>query len=309
MGKFKISTVIMGSLLLWTSSLAAEVLRVSSSDSAPVVDGKLDALWANAEELVIPLNPIPKAVVEANKAKATGKYAKKWQTDKPASVNELRLKAVRFGDRIFFSATWRDANGDDQHKPWKWQGDKKTGEYMAGKEREDRIALVFPISGTFSPNKLSGEPMSVDVWHWKAARTNAIGLAHDKSHVTSRDKPAGKAAAHFTADGEPIYVSRPGDGPSPYASNNIDPFTYQGDQIAKYLPKRPDHADALDVAAKGQWSNGAWIVEFARKLDTGHGETDTVFVPGSDTRLAVAVFDHSGDHYHVVSDEVSVTVE
>ncbi len=309
MNMHQIPTVMLSAILSCTGTATAETLQVTTVATAPAVDGKLEALWDAVPELAIPLYTVPAAVVTTNRSQATGKYASKWQTDQPASVNELRLKAVRFEDRVYFSAQWRDSSQDDQHKPWRWQGDKKSGEYMTGKEREDRIALMFPISGTFSPNKLSGDTMSVDVWHWKAARTNPIGLAHDKRHLVSKDKPTGKAAAHLTAGGETVYLSRPGDGPSPYTTKNIDPFVYQGDALPKYLPKRPDHADAVDVAAKGKWSDGEWVVEFERKLDTGHGDTDTVFVPGTDTRLAVAVFDHVGDHYHVVSDAVNVSIE
>ncbi len=168
---------------------------------------------------------------------------------------------------------------------------------------------MFPISGNFNTNKLSGAEMVADVWQWKAARTKGINLLHDKSHVTSLVKPAGKSAVHYTSDGKAIYVSRPGDGPSPYKSNKIDPFTYNGDQIPKYIPTRPDSGDATDVIANGVWSNSSWTVEIGRKLDTGNAATDTRFDPMTETSMAMAVFNHSGDHFHAVSDTVKLVFD
>ena len=309
MCKLKQAGIVLGLCGLAASAYSDNTLHVATVDTGPNVDGAIESGWDNAQELIVPLRPIPKIIVETNKKNAQGKYAKKWTETKKNAVTQVSIKAVKAGDEVFFLTTWQDSSEDAQHKPWKWQGDQKSGEYVAGKEREDRIALMFPISGAFSPNKLSGKPMSTDVWHWKAARTNGIGIAHDKSHIVSLETPKGKSASHYTADGQKVYVSRPGDGPSPYSSNNIDPFVFQGEQVPKYLPKRPDDANAADVAAKGQWQDGQWTVEFSRKLDTGHHDSDTVFKVSADTQLAVAVFDHAGDHHHVVSDTVTVVFD
>jgi len=41
----------------------------------------------------------------------------------------------------------------------------KDGSYIKGPEREDRLAMSFPISGEFSNNKRSHVDMIHDVWH------------------------------------------------------------------------------------------------------------------------------------------------
>ncbi|MCU7918606.1 MAG: hypothetical protein KZQ95_09640 [Candidatus Thiodiazotropha sp. (ex Epidulcina cf. delphinae)] len=307
--KNQLLSVILGFIVPFTAALAGETLYVAKTASAPTVDGVPESVWEGAQEIVIPLTKIPQGVIDANIQQQKGKYAKKWKKTNYTQITELRLKAVYDGERIFFLAHWKDDSKDDQHKPWKWEGDQASGEYLSGKEREDRLSLMFPISGAFDPNKLSGNEMVADVWQWKAARTNSVGLIHDKSHVISKAKPTGKSAAHYTSAGEIIYVARPGDGPSPYKSNKIDPFTYQGDLLPKYIPTRPDDNDATDVSAKGVWADNGWTLEIGRNLDTGHKASDTRFDPSKGSSMAAAVFNHVGDHFHAVSDVIQVVFD
>jgi hypothetical protein len=220
----------------------------------------------------------------------------------------VELRALYTDGEIYILARWKDDSKDDQHKPWHWEGDKKDGEYKAGPEREDRIAMSFPISGTFvSYMLLSGDAVR-DVWHWKAGRTNPAGMAHDKSHIISTSRPTGTSAQHYDAEGKEVFISRPGDGGvSPYKSAKVDPFTYEGDIVAKYISYKPDNADATDISAKGVWKDGYWTVELARKLDTGHHDTDAVFDPAKGSKMALAIFNSVGDHFHASSGTITVT--
>jgi len=47
-------------------------------------------------------------------------------------------------------------------------------------------------------------------------------------------------------------------------------------------------------------------VEAGRQLNTGHGTTDTVFDPGAETKMAIAVFNNVGDHFHAVSQTIKL---
>lgn len=211
---------------------------------------------------------------------------------------------------IYFLARWKDSTKDGQHKPWKWEGDKETGEYKAGKEREDRLSFMFPIKGEFHPNMLNDAERTVDVWQWKAARTNPAGIIHDKSHIYSKSPLKGTFSKHYTAAGTEVFVSRPGDGGvSPYKSNKVDPFVFQGEVVPRYIPFVPEAADASDVQAKGAWKAGVWTVESGRKLNTGHGATDTVFEAGVESKVAIAVFNSVGDHFHAVSQTIKLVYE
>jgi hypothetical protein len=209
---------------------------------------------------------------------------------------------------IYFQAKWADTSMDDQQSPFKWKGTKEDGEYLGGKEREDRFAMQFPISGEFDSNMLAEVDAVIDMWQWKAARTNAAGIIHDKHQIRSTEPLTGKFSTHYSANGKEVYLSRRDDGGvSPYKSNIIDPFIYQGDIVAQYIPFVPDVADAADVQAKGVWKDGIWTLEIARKLDTGHHDTDSVFVPGKPTQTAIAVFNQAGDHFHAMSNEIDIT--
>lgn len=301
----------LSALLLWfvaSPAMALEVVHVKKVSSAPTIDGMADAVWSSVPTTTVLVRPVPEDLVAINMEKQTGKYAKNWTKSTHTAVSEVEIRAVHTDNEIFFLARWRDDTRDDQHKPWKWEGSKESGEYRTGPEREDRISFRFPIRGPFTANMLSDVESVVDVWQWKAARTNPIGIIHDKSHTYSRIEPKGQFSTHYTVGGSPIYVSRPGDGNvSPYETNKVDPFTHQGDVVANYIPVTPDHPDALDVRAKGIWKDGYWTVEIGRKLDTGHADTDTVFDPLSETAMAVAVFDHVGDHLHAVSQVIQVS--
>ena len=285
----KILPVFVVSCLLVSPALAAS-LQVVKATSVPAIDGIDEAAWAAAPELSVPVAPIPGNMAAMNKQMQKGKYAKNWTKSKSNATSTVKLKALYTDDMIYLQARWADDSKDDQHKPFKWEGSKEDGEYLAGKEREDRLAFQFPIKGEFSSNMLAEVESVVDVWQWKAARTNAAGLMHDKTHIRSMQPLTGKFSTHYSAAGKEIYVARPGDGgASPYKSNKVDPFEYQGDVVAKYLPVVPDVADAADVKAKGAWKDGVWTLEIARKLDTGNHASDSVFVRAPDANIACRV--------------------
>ncbi len=286
----------------------AETLQVVKATAIPTIDGVDEAAWSSAPELSVSVSQIPGKIAQVNMEKQTGKYAKNWPKSKPNATGEVKLKGLYTADMIYFQAKWADSSMDDQHKPFKWGGAKQDGEYLDGKEREDRFAMQFPISGEFDSNMLAEVDSVIDMWQWKAARTNAAGIIHDKHHVRSQTPLAGKFSTHYSAGGKEIYIVRKNDGDvSPYKSNKIDPFIYQGDVVAQYIPFVPDVADAADVLAKGSWKDGVWTVEIARKLDTGHHDSDTIFDPAKSTQTAVAVFDSAGDHFHAVSNEINIT--
>ncbi len=308
--KFKVAVVTIALYGFVAAASAQEAVKAKKVSQAPEVDGVAEAVWDSAPENVIKVSKIPEKIISTNKEKQKGKYAKNWAKSKYTTVPEVKLKVVYTDDSIYFLATWMDDSKDDQHKPWKWEGDKETGEYIAGKEREDRLSFMFPIKGDFAANMLSDGERTVDVWQWKAARTNSAGIIHDKSHNYSKTAPKGKFSTHYTASGNETYIARVSDGgKSPYKSNKIDPFEYQGDFVLQYNPYVPDAPDAADVKAKGVWENGSWTVETGRKLNTGHEETDSVFDPAKGTEMSIAVFNNVGDHFHAVSQVLKIVFD
>ncbi len=298
------STLILG---LGTSGFA-DTLYAKKVSSPPVLDGSAESIWDGAKPLDVAVKPISSALITVNKEKQKGKYSKNWTKDKHTQIQKVTLKAIYTDTDIFFLATWHDKTKDNHHKPWKWN--KENEEYEAGKEREDRLSFRFPISGDFQSNMLAAVDSVVDVWQWKAARTNNGEYIHDKHHIYSPNELKGKFSTHYSLEGKEVYLVRVTDGgKSPYESNDIDPFTHQGDLVPKYVPKKPENQDGLDVKAKGAWNNDMWTVEIGRKLDTGHAATDAVFVPEAGVKMDMAVFDRVGDHFHATSQTIDIVFD
>ncbi len=304
-----IPVIAVSTLLISFASVSfAQTLHVKKVAAPPVIDGSADAIWQDATPISVSVSPVDMELIKINKEKQKGKYAKNWAKDKHTKISQVQVRAVYTDVEIFFLATWQDETKDDQHKPWKWN--KEAKEYETGIEREDRLSFRFPISGEFQPTMLAPVDADVDVWQWKAARTNPGEYIHDKHHLYSPNELKGKFSTHYSPEGKEVYMARVTDGgKSPYSSNDIDPFNHQGDLVPLYIPRTPEDPDGKDVKAKGVWKDNSWTVEIGRKLDTGHKETDAVFNPATGTKMDMAVFDHVGDHFHATSDTITVVFE
>lgn len=252
-------------------------IKIHKLSKAPVLDGS-DAEWGKIEAVKIPLSHInPKMKVR---------------------VDSVMLRGAVSGDRIYFIAQWKDeAANDKTHKPFVWdEGKKKYGQDK--KALEDRFAMQFEISGDYTTNWLSGNSFVADMWHWKAFRSNTIGLAHDKKTVISTKKIR-KSFRGNTADGKKVYISRPGDaGDKLYKTmryrekeNNVMP---------KYKLNPGAKGSVADVKANGVWKNGMWTLELSRKLNTGNDD-DVEFILGKTLKGGIAVFNNSGNRDHFYS--------
>ncbi|MGB5742136.1 MAG: ethylbenzene dehydrogenase-related protein, partial [Sedimenticolaceae bacterium] len=204
-------------------------------------------------------------------------------------------------DRVFLFVEWDDDSEDTVHKPWVWNGE--LNKYVKGPQREDRLAVQFSTDENYSTDWRSGEEFTADTWHWKASRSNPLGLAHDKSLVVSRSKLL-RAYKLSIADGGNLYISRPSDtGDKIYKTKRYRRF----DQplMPKYLLTESPRGSVADVAARGVWSQGKWRLELSRKLSTGNA--DDVALPQRPGSVAggIAVFDHSENDDHAISDTLA----
>ncbi len=200
--------------------------------------------------------------------------------------------------------SWPDSTKDAQHKPYVWN--KDSGFYETGKQREDRFAVSLMMAGDYDVNPTSGKEFKADIWHWKAARTNPVGLAHDKYWVISRKLPAKEGSGITTQavrTGGKIGMYRRSDKGSKIYGSVKKPKKYLGDVVAKYRPRKDARGSIADVKAKGVWKKGRWTLEISRLLDTGNPD-DRAIRPGSRVRGAIAVFDHRGDNHHSNSEEL-----
>lgn len=269
---------------------APAILRAVRSSLAPKLDGNADdAAWARA----------PVLVVKVSKGKGDKRV-----------VQDVRLRAIHDGASIYLLAIWQDSTADESHHSWTW--DVKAGQWVKGEDLEDRFAIEFPMGDSFHACMLSGVPYRSDVWHWKAARTNPAGYAHDKHHIISLDRTSDKAAEYKIGKDKWVYVDRRADaGVSPFRAvpapaAPIAPQNPAGPAPA-YGPRDPTGSQA-DIRARGRHARGRWTLELERALDTRH-EDDTKFEVGGTYRAAIAVFDHESDEDHRTSKLILLKIE
>ena len=260
--------LIVGCLI--SNPVTAQTINIAPLPEKPEVDGR-DTDWQTVNGEVVPV---------------TG----------PLAVSSVLVKAGIHDDHIYFLFRWPDTQADTKHKPFIWDAEKKR--YIKGPQREDRFAVQFAMAGEYDVNWLSGNSFRADMWHWKAARSNPLGLAHDKMTIIGTD-PVRKAYKAKTDDGHTRYIQRPSDaGGKLYTTTRYR--QYESDIMPKYLLNRSVTGSVADVKAKGVWHDGFWTLELQRKLNTGHAD-DVVFVSGKTIAGGITVFDRSGDDQHNIS--------
>lgn len=264
---------------------------VVAKKGAPTIDGKDgDAAWGQASEVNLPL-PVQKG----------------------GGPTKAIVKAAYDDDNVYFSVKWQDPTGTESihknmltynaaDKTWKKSGN------------EDRVYFLFNINATDFDAGCAvychvGNPdwdvthdsrmgtnnpgETIDVWHWKAARTSPKGHADDK-HWVDLTK-----ADEIIYEGEKVLKTRLADTGSGFDSGNVkdglpksmhknDPganvdFLFEadavafdpnaswsdGDTVPGYVLKQGSGSRA-DVVAKATYSGGTWVVEFQRSLVTNN---------------------------------------
>ncbi len=271
------SLLALGGLLL-AAPAPAQTIPVHALTAAPTIDGQ-DADWQAITAETVPL--------AKNKA------------DGATEVASIRVKAGTFGDEVFFCLQWADDDADTEHKPFVWDAAKN--KYESSSQMEDRLALEFEMAGSYDANWFSGKEFTADQWHWKAARTNPLGLAHDKVTIITRSEQ--KKSYKAELESGPIYILRPSDeGPDLYTTMRYS--QKQAEVMPKYGLNYAATGSIADIAAKGAWADNTWTLELRRKLDTGHAD-DVVFTKGKAVPGAIAVFDQTGDDDHTISDTLT----
>ena len=248
----------------------SQTITIGPLESAPKIDGNADD-WQAYKAVEIPV-------------------------EGELNVKSISVKSGVVGDEAFFVFQWKDSSHDVEHKPYVWDANK--GKYVAGEQMEDRLAINLAIEGDFTHDWLSGKTFKADMWHWKASRSNPIGLAQDKLTIITTEVSK-KAYTTTAANGKKIYILRPSDsGDKLYKTTRY--ATKEKERMPKYILSKKVTGSVADVKAKGVWQDGQWTVEMKRKLNTGNSD-DRVFTKGTAVSASIAVFDHSGDEHHNIS--------
>ena len=271
-----------GAVMLAVSALAispsafTQTIQMSELASAPVLDGAVSD-WSSVAGTTVAL--------------------KKTSPEGKSGIESVLVKGGVHGDEVYLLLVWSDSSHDIQHKPFVW--DAAANKYANGEQKEDRIAIQFQMTGDYSTDWFSGNHFQADMWHWKAFRSNTLGLVHDKMTVISGSKM--KRAFSTTArNGKTIYIKRPSDlGDKLYRTKRYS--KNEGDVVPKYILAENAQGSIADIKAKGVWKDGQWTLELKRKLNTGHSD-DRAFAKGESVMGGIAVFDHSGNDDHNYSE-------
>jgi hypothetical protein len=168
----------------------------------------------------------------------------------------------------------------------------------------------------------------LDLWHWRSARGNPLGVADDQLVYDVRDGDAGRSAWFTNWDNEkqqPKFMFNP--EVAGHAALNWDEIQAGrlNPESIYYLhettmqPYDPDHGwqegDVLprralrtpagsrsDISADARWVDGYWQVTLSRLMDTGAPLDDKMFRDGGQYALAFSIHrDATGGRWHYVS--------
>lgn len=197
-----------------------------------------------------------------------------WRATKTYTIRDKRmnvdiiLKSVHTADTLFFCVQYPDPDESRLHRPWLW--DKKLGLYTVGPLMEDTFVFRWNMEDhEVDLSDYSDDAFTADLWYWKANRTDPMGYADDKYDTLTATEPL-KSQPVLSRSGKRRYLNRLEDTGTP-AYRTIMELDYRGDQLPQYTLDTPTGSRA-DVKAKGVWQDRKWTIEFARKLNTGHGD-------------------------------------
>ena len=165
----------------------------------------------------------------------------------------------------------------------------------------------------------------LDLWHWRAARSNSMGFADDQFVLEHRlnDSGSGPNTSNVGPDGQPLRMFDPekvgfaalryedipdlttADVYNLTTENSIefdpDHEWQEGDVIPRLMIREPTGARG-STRADGQWADGRWTVELQRAMDPGNPLVDIAFELGRTYNLGFAVYrDFTGTRYHYIS--------
>jgi len=273
------------------------------ADGAPVIDGRVEAVWRQAE-------PARFALAEGSQG-----------------TTEVTLRALRTETHIYLLVEWPDKT-ESLNRVWEFTG---TG-WRPARGREDRLNIAWPIGGSVPGFPATGcqglchkteglmrtgaPGERIDLWYWMAQRTNPVGhgdnwvMTHEpgllEGQKTAR-RPDVADGASFEPNWHegarrPRSTFRPGARPGPVLlKKDSVPVTpglrfKPGDRLPREVLGTPAGARAA-IEARGVWERGRWTVELRRALATGSPDDVQLTGPGP-FYFAVSIHDDAEKDEH-----------
>jgi len=319
----------------------------SSPTLAPInVDGERDEHWAQAKAISIELNELP---YEPNNG-----YDGIKKTD-------VEIRTLYDDEHIYFLFSWYDPSKDLARFTWE-KGKGGEWKQLSNKDStlhentyyEDKFAIYWNVNEKGFIKKgcdkschmvedgaIEGvlddsagrhftlhDDEYLDEWHWKAARTNPIGMMDDGFVDNERQtaKKWGRKMDSPTAGG---YYNNTNDSPFPAWMNKLGiseaPYwVYDDNKVAFIDTHKPgDRVGGIviskfeksrgDVTAKGLWKDNYWTLEIKRKRKTDHENSKTQDIQFEDLNKAyhfgVTAFDNSQINHIYHKKSIKLTFE
>jgi hypothetical protein len=175
----------------------------------------------------------------------------------------------------------------------------------------------------------------LDLWHWRAARSNPMGVADDQFITAGRLSDAGRGAYATNWDAanrrpqmmfdagragrtalrwDDVVQGRVGQDDvhalRPDLSAPFDPALAwrEGDTLPRRILRAPQASRAdIAVAGRARWEGGFWDVTLRRRMDTGQPQEDKILRDGGVYQAAFAIHRQAtGGRWHYVSLPFSV---
>lgn len=215
------------------------------------------------------------------------------------------------------------------------------GAGIAGFTTENRDTEVTKqLPGTHSQDVALDDPTQrqlreagyfLDLWHWRAGRSNPIAVADDQHIGQARSGDKGQSpyttnwdaatkqplqmfnaqtTGHRALAWDDVRQGKISQQDSYYLSaQTAVPFDPQadwknGDTLPRRILRQPtgDRADIAVVAEQTRWEDGFWNVTLVRDMDTGYPLDDKIFREKGRYDLAISVHRNAtGGRWHYVS--------
>lgn len=252
----------------------------------------------------------------------------RWDlTDSITTVSGIKVKFLYDDSTLYTYATWLDGHREyptgvvppsksEFRRRWSYDGTNWT---YSGEE--DRFSFAWKITDSYGAscgrtchnenNPHATKNNRMDVWHWKAQRTNPITLLDDQYWDATGRKNDAVISGSFGSDNLtgtlPTKMGTdPASNQGPWLLNSTAiPFVntgwVAGDKIPGYIlndSPNPIVGSRGDVVAKGLFNDatGYWTLEMSRKLNTGNADDFVVdLVNGNE--FTTARFDNVGGQH------------
>jgi Ethylbenzene dehydrogenase/Cytochrome c554 and c-prime len=277
-------------------------LDVLNSGSAPIIDGSIDGIWSGASPTIV------KAGLNPGFAVSFGQV-------------DVTMRSIVSNNILYLLAEWTDPSATKSVNKKRWSF--SSGQWAAGSEDEDRFYVMFDAGDNGDEKAtcatMCHKPVSdnmgttggghVDVWHWKAARTNPGNHADDKWWDSTGRGSDSKTSSMYSNNRQdigggvliPKYMHTSGTaytGDFLFAEDTVafdSLLDWTGKTLPYYYIDSTASGSRWDVMAKGVYSSGKWTLELARPLNTGN--VDDVVLGSGQTQVTIAITDNSG-HEH-----------